>query len=101
MTKAMANLQRRRDSDDDVQVIEPIPIKSKRKRPAPEVVKVESDDEISAILSEQSYDETETESDEQGEETPRGSAANATKRGGSTGTPSKVNKVRPRKKVKA
>lgn len=43
MTKAMANLRRAAESDDDVQEISPREMSSKRKRARPDVVKVESD----------------------------------------------------------
>jgi len=43
MTKAMANLRRTAQSDDDVQEISPRKMTTKRRRPAQEIVKVESE----------------------------------------------------------
>jgi hypothetical protein len=46
LSKAMANLKRKGDEDDDVQEIAPRKMLTKRKRPAAtEVIKVESDEE--------------------------------------------------------
>ena len=49
ITKAMENLRRAHDSDDDIQEIAPKEMNSKRKRNPPELIKIESDEEISGM----------------------------------------------------
>ena len=74
----MANL-RRPESDDDVEEIAPRNISSKRKRSAPEVVKVESDDEP-GFRREASAEEESSSNDDNVQRMQRSKSA-STKRG--------------------
>ena len=88
MTKAMANLRRAADSDDDVQEISPRQMPSKRKRARPDVVKVESDSDEE--IKEKQMEESSSSDDDNLQRM----------RGGSTVPSKSVQKSAPKKNAK-
>ena len=64
LSKAMANLRKHGDdSDDDVQEIAPRPMVSKRKRSRPEVIKIESDEDMGSENDDSAEEESSSDDD--------------------------------------
>ena len=84
LSKAMANLTRKSDEDDDVQEIAPRKITRKRKRPAArEVIKVESDEDEHPMQDNEAISSGESTSEEDRPQKRKG------KRGGGSTKPAK------------
>ena len=98
LSKAMANLQHRNHSDDDVQEIAPRNMSTKRKRPK-DVIKIESDEEVGTGAGERVILEEDVSSDDHFERM-RGQRNVSVKRGKPVRGKKKVSKSARGKKVK-